>query len=77
MIDLLGDCCRTVGCKRDADGCDGSVLISWNQIDPWNKVIYNERKNRSPMKPERYSAYLNKKSSENLRKGEGGRTWND
>ena len=29
------------------------------------------------MKPEQYSAYLNKKSSENLRKGEGGRTWND
>ena len=20
---------------------NGSVLISWDQIDPWNKVIYN------------------------------------
>lgn len=44
MIDLWGDCCRTIGCKRDADGCDGSVLISWDQIDPWNKVLYNKEK---------------------------------
>lgn len=35
---------RTIGCKRDADGCDGSVLISWDQIDPWNKVLYNKEK---------------------------------
>lgn len=23
---------------------NGSVLISWDQIDPWNKVLYNKEK---------------------------------